>query len=59
MYPRYEEMRLQIRQLGTLVQSLQVEIGKRGPNESTLKAKVRELETVIEELQREVPVIPS
>jgi len=52
LFLRNESMRIQIRMLGNLVQSLQAEINRRSPTEAFLRSKVQQLEVAIEELQR-------
>jgi CheY-like chemotaxis protein len=59
LFLRNEALRLQVQVLGNLVQSLQVEINRRGPSEQVLKTKVGELETAIEELRRQMTVVPA
>jgi CheY-like chemotaxis protein len=53
IYLRSEALRIQIHQLNVTLQSLQAELAKRGPAENGLKARIRELEEVIEELNRQ------
>ena len=59
LYLRNESMRIQIQMLGNLVQSLQVEINRRGPTEQYLRSKIQQLEIAIEELQRQMTLIPT
>jgi CheY-like chemotaxis protein len=59
LYLRNESMRIQIQMLGNLVQSLQVEINRRGPTEQFLRSKIQQLEIAIEELQRQMTLIPT
>jgi two-component system, sensor histidine kinase and response regulator len=54
LYLQNEAMRIQIRVLGNLVQSLQVDLNRRGPAEDFLKHKIVQLEDAIEELQRQL-----
>jgi hypothetical protein len=53
IYLRNEALRLQIHQLNVTLQSLQAELAMRGPAENGLKARIKELEDVIEELNRQ------
>jgi response regulator RpfG family c-di-GMP phosphodiesterase len=53
IYLRSEALRIQIHQLNLTLQSLQAELAKRGPAENGLKSRIRELEEVIEELNRQ------
>ena len=53
IYLRSEALRLQIHQLNITLQSLQAELAKRGPAENGLKTRIRELEDVIQELNRQ------
>jgi two-component system, sensor histidine kinase and response regulator len=53
IYLRNEALRLQIHQLNLTLQSLQTELARRDPLESGLKARIRELEEVIGELNRQ------
>jgi two-component system, sporulation sensor kinase E len=59
LFLRNESMRLQIQMLGNLVQSLQVEINRRGPTEQFLRSKIQQLEVAIEELQRHLNLVPT
>lgn len=53
MYLRNEALRLQIHQLNDLLTSLRAEFDRTVPIESSLKARIRQLESVIEELNRQ------
>lgn len=53
IYLRSEALRIQIHQLNLTLQSLQAELAKRGPAENGLKTRIRELEEVIGELNRQ------
>jgi CheY-like chemotaxis protein len=53
IYLRSEALRLQIHQLNVTLQSLQAELAKRDPVENGLKVRIKELEDVIEELNRQ------
>jgi len=59
LFLRNEAMRIQISMLGNLVQSLQTEINRRGPTEQYLRSKIQQLEVAIEELQRQMTLVPS
>jgi CheY-like chemotaxis protein len=59
LFLRNESLRLQIQMLANLVQSLQVEINRRGPTEDFLRSKVQQLEIAIEELERHVALEPT
>jgi CheY-like chemotaxis protein len=52
-YLRNEALRLQIFQLNVSLQSVQAELARKGPAENGLKARIRELEEVIAELNRQ------
>jgi CheY-like chemotaxis protein len=54
LHLRNEAMKMQVQQLNTLLQSLQAEINRRTPAEEILKDKIRELESVVDELERQV-----
>jgi response regulator RpfG family c-di-GMP phosphodiesterase len=53
IYLRSEALRLQIHQLNVTLQSLQAELSKREPAENGLKARIKELEVIISELNRQ------
>ena len=53
IYLRSEALRLQIHQLNVSLQSVMAELAKRDPAENGLKARIRELEDVIAELNRQ------
>lgn len=59
LFLRNEAMRLQIHMLGNLAQSLQAEINRRGPTEQYLRSKIQQLEVAIEELERQLTLVPS
>lgn len=58
MYLRNEALRLQIQELNDLLRSLRSEFDKTVPVESSLKARIRQLENVIEELNRQAITLP-
>jgi len=53
IYLRNEALRLQIQQLNLTLHGLRVELARRDPTENGLKARIRELEDVIIELNRQ------
>ena len=53
IYLRSEALRVQIHHLNLTLQSVQTELAKRDPAEHGLKARIRELEEVITELNRQ------
>jgi len=53
VYLRNEALRIQIHQLNLTLQSLQTEVARREPVEKGLMARIRELEDVISELNRQ------
>ena len=53
IYLRSEALRLQVHQLNVSLQSVQAELSRRDPAENGLKARIRELEEVISELNRQ------
>ena len=56
---RNESFRLQIDQLQAVVRSLEHEARQRGPAEDVFKMKIKELEGLIEEMQRQFQTVPS
>jgi CheY-like chemotaxis protein len=56
LFLRNESLRIQIHMMANLVQSLQVEINRRGPTEQFLRTKIQQLEIALEELERHVMV---
>jgi CheY-like chemotaxis protein len=59
IYLRDETMRLQIQRLSAMVQSLEGDVRRRGPAEEVLKSKIRELESMVEGLRRQMEAVPS
>jgi len=53
IFLRNESLRLQIHQLNVTLQSLQTELARRVPTELGLKARIRELEELVTELNRQ------
>lgn len=58
MFLRNESLRLQIVQLNELLDSLRAELERSAPVESGLKARIRQLERVIDELKRQAITEP-
>jgi CheY-like chemotaxis protein len=58
VYLRAEALRLQVHQLNVSLQSVQVELAKRGPAENGLKNRIKELEDVVRELNRQATGAP-
>lgn len=59
IFLRNESMRIQIQALRNMVQSLQLEVRRRGPAEQVLRTKVEKLEEAIEELRRQMADTPA
>jgi PleD family two-component response regulator len=59
MYLRYRAVNLQMQQLQKFVRSLLDEVDRPGSSEELLKDMIRQLESALDDLQRQIPPLPA
>ena len=58
LFLRNEALRLQVELLNTALRSLHAEFNRRNPTEDVLKSRIKELESLVDELQRQMSPAP-